>query len=126
MLTLRLFWFKKLNERVGERGERWETERRKTERLKETEGWQTKTEGVKEVTLGKLSYGGGGRGEYLPHQPFVLKEKYHNPQYMNYSNELKLALKSTYEPEEASFDKAKPILFSNTLLFCWTFKDLTK
>lgn len=42
------------------------------------------------------------KGENLPHQPFVLKEKYHNPQYMNYSNEPKLALKSTYESEEAS------------------------
>ena len=80
----------------------WEKEER-GERLKETEGRQKKTEGVKEVTLGKFHRGGvGGGGQNLPHQPFVLKEKYHNPQYMNYSNEPKLALKSTYESEEAS------------------------
>ena len=37
----------------------WEKEER-GERLKETEGRQKKTEGVKEVTLGKFHRGGGG------------------------------------------------------------------
>ena len=35
-------------------------------------------------------------GKNLPHQPFVSKEIYHNPQNMKYSNELKLALKNMY------------------------------
>ena len=39
----------------------WEKEER-GERLKETEGRQKKTEGVKEVTLGKF-HRGGGQGE---------------------------------------------------------------
>ena len=42
---------------------------------------------------------------------------------MKYSNELKLALKNM--SEEASFDKARPILFSNTLLFA-NFQRLNK
>lgn len=40
----------------------WEKEER-GERLKETEGRQKKTEGVKEVTLGKFHRGEGGGGE---------------------------------------------------------------